>query len=128
MKACRPLGRPRSSDIDRFLGLKIKQLRLLTGTTQQHLAAQLGVSPQQVYKIERGIDRVSASQLLLSARFFEVPVAELFKGYDRGAPRDPLGDEETTQMLLDLAHAFLQLEPNRQEALIRLARALAAEG
>jgi transcriptional regulator with XRE-family HTH domain len=128
MRVCRPLGRRRSSDIDRFLGLKIKQLRLLAGMTQQHLAAQLGVSPQQVFKIERGIDRVSASQLLLIARFFEVPVAELFEGYDSRAPRDALGDAETSRMLLDLAHAFLQLEPNRQEALIRLARALAAEG
>ena len=122
------MGRPRSSDVDRFLGHRIKKLRLLAGTTQQHLAAQLGVSPQQVCKLEKGNGRVSASQLLVLARFFEVPVADLFEGYDRNAPRDPLGDAETSQMLLDLARAFLELEPRRREALTRLARALAAEG
>jgi transcriptional regulator with XRE-family HTH domain len=122
------IGRPRSSDIDRFLGHRIKQRRLLAGTTQQQLAQQLGVSPQQVCKLEKGNGRVSASQLLVIARFFEVPVSDLFEGYDRNAPRDPLGDAETSQMLRDLAHAFLELEPNHQEALARLTRALAAEG
>jgi transcriptional regulator with XRE-family HTH domain len=122
------IGKRRCSDVDRFLGHRIKQLRLLAGTTQRHLAAQLGVSPQQVCKLETGNGRVSANQLLVIARFFEVPVADLFEGYDRNAPRDPLGDAETSQMLRDLAHAFLKLEPNHQEALARLTRALAAEG
>ena len=118
----------RSSDIDRFLGHRIKELRLLAGMTQQQVAQQLGVSPQQVHKFEKGNDRVSASQLLAIARFFDVPVAELFNGYDRGAPCDPLGDAETSQMPLERAHAFLELEPNHQAALVRLTRALAAEG
>jgi hypothetical protein len=33
----------------------------------------------------------------------------------------------TTRMLLDVTHAFLKLEPKHQDALIRVARALAAE-
>jgi transcriptional regulator with XRE-family HTH domain len=91
------------------------------------LAEQLDVSPQQVCKFETGMDRVSAGQLFIIARFFEVPVAELFDGYDRSAPRDPLVDAKTSQMLLDLTHAFLELEPRRRGALARLVRALAAE-
>jgi transcriptional regulator with XRE-family HTH domain len=121
------ISRPRSSDIDRFLGHRIKQLRLLACTTQQHLAEQLDVSPQQVGKLETGIDRVSVGQLFVIARFLKVPVAELFDGYDRSAPRDPLVDAKTSQMLLDLTHVFLELEPRRREALARLVRALAAE-
>ena len=95
--------------------------------TQRHLAAQLGVSTAQVCKIETGHGRVSAVQLLLIARCFEVPVAELFAGYDRRAPRNWPDDPETGQMLRDLMRAFLALEPKHQEALARLARALAAE-
>ena len=38
------MGRPRSSDIDRFLGHRIKQLRLLAGMSQQQVAQQLGFS------------------------------------------------------------------------------------
>jgi transcriptional regulator with XRE-family HTH domain len=121
------VGRTRISDIDRFVGYRVKELRLLAGMTQRHLAAQLGVSPVQVYKIETGNGRVAAAGLLLIARFFEVPVAELFEGYHRLVPRDPLSDPETVQMLRDLMRAFLELEPKHQEALARLARALAAE-
>jgi transcriptional regulator with XRE-family HTH domain len=121
------LARSRGSDVDRFLGHRIKQLRLLASMTQQHLAAQLGVSHQQVSKLETGKDRVSASQLLLIARLFELPVGELFAGYDGGASLDPLGDPKISQMLHDLAQAFPELEPNHQEALTRLVRALAAE-
>jgi transcriptional regulator with XRE-family HTH domain len=126
MKACPPVRRSRTSDIDRFLGHRIKQLRLLACMTQQHVAAQLGVSPQQVCKLEAGIDRVSAAQLLLIARFLEVPMTELFEGYDHSAPRDPFDDAETSRMLRDLAHVFRKLEPKQQEALAHLARALAA--
>jgi transcriptional regulator with XRE-family HTH domain len=95
--------------------------------TQRHLAAQLGVSAAQVCKIETGHGRVSAVQLLLVARCFEIPVAELFEGCDRRAPRDWPGDPEAGQMLGDLMRAFLELEPKHQEALARLARAVAAE-
>ncbi len=55
-------------------------------------------------------------------------MAELFEGYDRSAPRDLFDDAETSQMLRDLMHAVLELEPKHQETLARLARALAAEG
>ena len=121
------MARSRGSDVDRFLGHRIKQLRLLASMTQQQLAAQLGVSHQQVSKLEVGKDRVSASQLLLIARAFELPVGELFAGYDGGASLDPLRDPKISPMLHDLAHAFLELEPDHQEALTRLVRALAAE-
>jgi hypothetical protein len=57
-----------------------------------------------------------------------VPVGEFFKGYDGGAPLDPLRDSETLQMLLEVKRSFLELEPKHQEALVRLARALAAGG
>ncbi len=96
--------------------------------SQQQVAEQLGVSPQQVCKYETGNSRVSAGQLLVIARFFEVPVADLFDGYHRGAPLDPLVDPETWRMLRNVAHSFLKLEPKHQDALIRLTRALAAEG
>jgi transcriptional regulator with XRE-family HTH domain len=121
------LARSRGSDVDRFLGHRVKQQRLLASMTQQHLAAQLGVSPQQVSKLETGKDQVSASQLLLIARLFEVPVGELFAGYDGGASVDRLGDRKTSHMLHDLAQAFLKLESKHQEALSSLVRVLAAE-
>jgi transcriptional regulator with XRE-family HTH domain len=116
-----------STEIDRFLGRRIKELRLLAGMTQQRVAQRLGISPQQVQKYEKGINRLSASQLLAVAQAFEVAVADLFDGYDSEASRDLPLDLQTTQMLLNLTRSFLALEPKHQDALVRLVRALAAE-
>jgi transcriptional regulator with XRE-family HTH domain len=112
------------SDIDRFVALRIKELRLLAGMTQQQLASQLGISGQQMHKFETGIDRLPAGRLLAIARAFDVAVADLFEGY-RGTAPEPFVDPKTTQMLRNVTDAFLELEPKQQDALTRLARALA---
>jgi transcriptional regulator with XRE-family HTH domain len=52
--------------------------------TQQQ--RQLGVSSHQVHRLERGIDRLSATQLLALAQAFEVVAGNLFDGYHSGAP------------------------------------------
>jgi transcriptional regulator with XRE-family HTH domain len=122
------MGRPPSSDVDRFLGRRIKQLRLWAGLTQYQVAKQLGVSNQQIHKIEKGINRISLSRLLDLARVFDVAVGDLFHGYDGGAPLDPPLDPSTARMLLDVMHSFREVEPKHQEALVRLARAMAAGG
>jgi transcriptional regulator with XRE-family HTH domain len=108
------VGGPRRSDLDRFLGHRIKQLRLLACMSQQQVARQLGVSSQQVHKYEEGINRFSIGRLLTMARVFDVAVIDLFDGYGSGAPLGPPLDLRTTQMLLDLTTSFLELEPKHQ--------------
>jgi transcriptional regulator with XRE-family HTH domain len=122
------MSRANGSEIDRFVAHRIKGLRLCAGMTQHQVAQQLGVSDQQAHKYETGKSRLPASQLLAVARLFEVPVAALFHGYDPGAPRDPHRDSETSRMLLNVTRSYLELAPKHQEALVRLARALAADG
>jgi transcriptional regulator with XRE-family HTH domain len=119
------MGRSRSSDVDRFLGRRIKQLRLMIGMTQQQVAQQLGVSYQRVHKFERGVDRLSAAQLLALAQAFEIAVGDLFDGYHSGAPLEPPHDPETSRLLFEITRSFLALGSKRQGALVRLARALA---
>ncbi len=121
------MGGLRSSDIDRFLGHRIRQLRLLACMSQQQLARQLGVSSQQVHKYEKGMNRFSAGRLLAIARLFDIAVGDLFNGYGSGAPLGPALDPKTTRMLLQLMNSFVELEPKHQDALMRLARALAGE-
>jgi transcriptional regulator with XRE-family HTH domain len=113
--------------MDRFLGHRIKQLRLVAGLTQQQVATQLCVTNQQVHKYEKGISRFSAGRLLAIARVFDVAVGDLFDGYGSGALLGPPLDPKTTRMLLNLMDSFLELRPKDQEALMRLTRALAAE-
>jgi transcriptional regulator with XRE-family HTH domain len=122
------MGRPPGSDVDRFVGYRIKELRLLAGMTQQQVGGQLGLSNHHVHRLEKGLNLVSAGRLLAIARVFDVAVGDLFDGYDRGAPLGPPLDPTTSRMLLDVTHSFLELEPKYQDAFIRLARAMAADG
>jgi transcriptional regulator with XRE-family HTH domain len=122
------VGRHRNSEIDRFLGHRLKQLRLLAGMTQQQLARQLGVSTQQMQKYESGINQMAVGQLLAVARAFDVAVGDVFDGYDSGTPLDPPLEPNTSRMLLNVMQSFLQVGPKRQDALIRLVRAMATEG
>lgn len=121
------MRRSGSSAIDRFVALRIKELRLLAGMTQQQLASQLGISSQQMHKFETGIDRLSAGRLLAIARAFDIEVAHLFEGY-RGPMPEPIVDPKTTRMLHNMKDSFLELKPKQQDALTRLARARAVDG
>jgi transcriptional regulator with XRE-family HTH domain len=121
------MGRAQSSDIDRFLGSRIRKLRLLACVSQQQVATRLGITTQQMHKFEKGTDQVSAAQLLAIAQRLDVAVADLFAGYGNGAPRDPPVDPRTSRMLLHVTRSFVELEPKQQDALLRLVRALAAE-
>ena len=116
------------SDVDRFVAHRMKELRQCACITQLQAARQLGVTNQQVHKFETGENRIYAGQLLAVTRLFGVPVADFFNGYDGGAPLASLRNSETSQMLRDLANKFLELEPKHQKLLVRLARAMAADG
>jgi transcriptional regulator with XRE-family HTH domain len=113
----------RTPDIDRHVGARIRERRIMLGLTQQQLAALIGVTYQQAHKYERGINRVSAGRLFEVARVLSVPVSYFFEGLDSDGGR-PTSQRE--RMCLELARNFGQISNERhQEALSQLARALA---
>jgi transcriptional regulator with XRE-family HTH domain len=125
--ARRPVRRTgnRTQDIDRHVGARVRERRIMLGFTQQQLADLIGVTYQQAHKYERGINRISAGRLFEIAHVLSVPVNYFFEG---------LADEEGRQvstrerMCLELARNFAQIPNERhQEALSQLARVLAAE-
>src|SRR6185437_9697247 len=68
----------RTQDIDRHVGARIRERRIMLGLTQQQLADLIGVTYQQAHKYERGINRVSAGRLFEIARVLSVPVSYFF--------------------------------------------------
>jgi transcriptional regulator with XRE-family HTH domain len=123
----RPLRRTggRTQDIDRHVGARVRERRIMLGFTQQQLADLIGVTYQQAHKYERGINRISAGRLFEIAHVLNVPVNYFFEG---------IADEEgrhvspRERMCLELARNFAQIPNERhQEALSQLARVLAAE-
>ena len=114
----------RTQDIDRYVGARIRERRIMLGLTQQQLADLIGVTYQQAHKYERGINRVSAGRLFEVAHVLSVPVSYFFDGLDQDNERTISPRE---RMCLELARNFAQIPNERhQEALSQLARVLAA--
>src|ERR1700720_3252708 len=62
-----------TQDVDRHVGARIRERRIMLGLTQQQLADLIGVTYQQAHKYERGINRVSAGRLFEVAQVLSVP-------------------------------------------------------
>ena len=115
----------RTQEIDRHVGARVRERRIMLGLTQQQLADLIGVTYQQAHKYERGINRVSAGRLYEIAQVLSVPVGYFFDGLD-SQPTRPVSPRE--RMCLELARNFAQIPNERhQEALSQLARVLATD-
>jgi len=116
----------RGTDVDKYVGGRIRERRVMLGLSQQQMATLIGVTYQQAHKYERGINRISAGRLYEIARVLSVPVSYFYEGVDDL----DAGDELTTRqrMCLELARNFTQIANERhREALSQLARVLSAK-
>src|SRR5687768_13259750 len=117
-------GRSRPQDIDRYVGARIRERRIMLGLTQQQMAELIGVTYQQAHKYEKGLNRVAAGRLYSIARALGVDVSYFYEGVQTGGSFVP---SPSQRMLLDLARSFLNIpDQSRREAVAALARRLAA--
>jgi transcriptional regulator with XRE-family HTH domain len=112
-------------EVDRFVGQRIRERRIMLGLTQQDLAELIGVTYQQAHKYERGINRVSAGRLYDIAQAVGVPVSYFYEGMESGAPPTVT---PRRRMTLELARNFAAIKnPRHQEALAEVGRVLARD-
>ena len=108
-------------DVDRHVGRRIRERRVILGLTQQQVAELVGVTYQQAHKYEKGLNRASAGQLYAIARALGVEPGYFFEGLGMEQPAEP-----RERQMPELARDFLNLPSRRhQEAIAGLARALA---
>lgn len=69
----------RITDEDKLIGRNLREIRMMRNVSLDAVGACLGVRPQQVWKYEVGLDRISAGQLLRATRFLDVPIAMIFE-------------------------------------------------
>jgi transcriptional regulator with XRE-family HTH domain len=115
-------GRSRAQDIDRHVGARMRERRIMLGLTQQQMAELIGVTYQQAHKYEKGINRVAAGRLYNIAQALGVDVSYFFEGLhsDKAFKATP-----QQRMLLELARNFISIPVRKhQEAMCSLARAL----
>ena len=119
-------GRSRAQDVDRHVGARMRERRVMLGLTQQQMAELIGVTYQQAHKYETGINRISAGRLYQIARALGVEISYFFEDVE------PSGGNARSQelmpqqrMLLELARNFASIKNRKhQEALCHLARVL----
>ena len=68
--------------MDLYVGSRVRMRRSLLGMSQERLAAELGVTFQQVQKYERGLNRIGASRLWDLAQVLGVNVDFFYQDID----------------------------------------------
>jgi transcriptional regulator with XRE-family HTH domain len=111
----------RVQDVDRHVGARMRERRIMLGLTQQQMAELIGVTYQQAHKYEKGINRVAAGRLYNIAQALGVEVGYFFEGLysDKAFRATP-----QQRMLLELAGNFMTSSREHQQAICSLARAL----
>ena len=105
----------RTQDIDRHVGARIRERRIMLGLTQQQLADLIGVTYQQAHKYERGINRVSAGRLYEIARVLNASIGYFYEGLGEEAPR-PAAPRQ--RMLLEIARNFAEIQNEKHQAAV----------
>jgi transcriptional regulator with XRE-family HTH domain len=125
--------------VDMHVGARIRMRRRFLGISQQSLAAQLGITFQQVQKYERGANRVSASKLYEIACALNTPVIYFFEGLadplaGSGEPKQVQAMEQSIGSFLqssegvELATMFARVDrPRTRRMILDLVRTLAEE-
>lgn len=92
------------STVDKHVGKRVRMRRLMIKMSQEKLAAQLGLTFQQVQKYEKGVNRISASRLREMSHALRVPIPFFFEGL----PEQKGGSaKEVKEATPHFAHDFL---------------------
>ena len=71
----------RATDLDVYVGTRLKHFRILKGMTQEALGEAEGITFQQVQKYENGTNRIAASRLYSFAKILNIKADDFFAGY-----------------------------------------------
>lgn len=72
-----------ASEIDRHVGLRIRERREALEISQGRLGRYLGLTFSQIQKYEKGSNRIGAGRLFQIAAFLGVSISYFFEGLER---------------------------------------------
>ncbi len=101
----------RATDVDDYVGRRIRQCRLEVGQSQSELADALGITFQQIQKYETGTNRISAGRVYAAARHLGVTLDYFFEGVELPAASQPNPDLlfENDKQVITLVRSFVQI-------------------
>lgn len=121
-------------NVDVYVGGRVKDRRSELGMSQSKLAANLGVTFQQVQKYEKGTNRISASTLYAIARILKVNWHYFIDGYQNATSlSDGAGavydvDKKKKREANELLRAFFKIEnPKIRKKFLDLLKSVAPD-
>lgn len=117
------------------IGSRIKLRRLLMGLSQEALAERIGVSFQQVQKVERGQNKCSGDWFVMLSQALDVPVSFFFDDMPTATsggpvpgittPASPDVADLTRREILELARAFDRIKDEKvRKSVLELTKSL----
>jgi transcriptional regulator with XRE-family HTH domain len=105
--------------------MRLRERRTMIGLSQQQLSKLIGVTLQQVFKYERGINSISAGRLYEIASELSAPIEYFFEGFEK-ASTEPLPLRQ--RRLLDIMRNVGEIKNDkRREVIGQLVRSLVGE-
>lgn len=115
--------------VDLHVGQRIRCRRTELHMSQATLASAVGVTFQQTQKVERGVNRISASALYLTAQALGVPVGYFYQGLPVEPDRETKTDRSRRQFAnsplgQELIDAAMAVPPSIVETAAQFMRAV----
>ncbi len=122
----------KANEIDAEVGKQLKRLRIVSGLSQEELAARVQITFQQIQKYENGANRISASRLYEFSKILDTPVEFFFSTWNAQSKKNEgnsefnIDDDVMTQKeTLDLVHVYYSLKsPGLRKNFLKLFKAI----
>jgi transcriptional regulator with XRE-family HTH domain len=114
----------RTPDLDRHIGARLRERRILLGMTQQDLGNLIGLTPQQVHKYETGQDSITVARLWALAGELGAGVNYFFH---RMGEEPCEGSAHQQRTLLELCRHFTRIDrPEHRASICEMVRVLSS--
>ena len=107
-----------TTDFDKQIGARIKDLRQGSGWSRAQLAEKIGITRQQLAKNEAGVNRICPDRLRRLALVFNVTIGSIFNEEVRHLPRS------RPKLSMEAVRVFNKLTEDQQNAIVTLMRTM----
>ncbi len=117
-----------ASEIDAYVGQRMRRRREALGISQGRLGRHLGLTFSQVQKYEKGTNRIGAGRLYQIATFLGVPPSHFFAGLDGQPAATGSADAVRHDEMQTLTDAFQAIgDTETRASVLALVRSLAID-
>lgn len=112
-------------EVDRAIGARLRTLRKTAKMSQRELSDKIGVTFQQIQKYEKGINRLSGSRLVATAKILKCPVSALVGDGGNNSLPDPLLFMLSVPGATDLLSVYFGASNDKRKTILVTAKAIA---